>query len=152
MQHWLWEWTPLFDRTIALQGLSQRGSPDEIRKSSDNEEEGGMQPCWDLTANCWGRSFHIEGSAKARCWASAVLVRGTIADEGDQRTVEGEKRYREKRFSHQVTEVFSSKTLLSSCNQEQYTLYRMREASAGHRSCLHQSCMLIYKKSEGDEQ
>jgi len=60
-----------------------------------------------------------------------------LADQGYQQTGEGGHR-----FAHQVAEITifgACKTLLSSCNQEQYFVLNARgnrkEASAGHRLC-----------------
>jgi len=57
---------------LAIQGRFQRGSPEEIRMSSDNERE--------RVAAQWGSyCILLEGPILARtwCWARAVLVRGT---------------------------------------------------------------------------
>src|SRR6218665_2848320 len=115
---------------LAIQRSCQRGNPKDLRMSSANKrkKEGGS-PVTILLQIAGGRPFHIEGPirAKARCWASAVLVQGTSRSRRS-----ADRRGREEREEIQIgfctrsQRYFWSKTMLNLCNQEQYFVLNAR--------------------------
>jgi len=113
-----WLWLGLY-RYRSLPFLCS--SPEEIRK-----EEGGGPVRILLPIAGGGHSTQKDPYwQKARCWESAVLVRGTSRSRraAERRGLVREGRHR---FAHQVAEIFWSNTLLSSCNQGQHFVQNVR--------------------------